>query len=44
MLKQLIKYFNKEIAYANTENDDDFIRNILANLISSGIGINMFRK
>lgn len=44
MLRQIIKYLNKEIAYANTENENDFIRNIMANLISSGIDINLFNK
>ena len=44
MLRQLIKYFNKEIAYANQENEQDFIRNIIANLISSGFDINLFNK
>ena len=44
MLRQIIKYLNKEIAYANTENENDFIRNIMANLISSGIDINNIIK
>ena len=39
MLRQLIAYFNKEIAFASQENENDFVRNILANLISSGIDI-----
>ena len=39
MLRQLITYFNKEIAYASQENENDFVRNILANLISNGIDI-----
>ena len=40
MLRQLINYFNKEIAFASQENENDFIRNILANMISSGLDIN----
>ena len=44
MLRQIIKYLNKEIAYANTENENDFVRNIMANLISSGIDINNIIK
>ena len=44
MLRQIIKYLNKEIAYANIENENDFIRNIMANLISSGIDINNIIK
>lgn len=40
MLKQIIKVFNHYIANANKENEDDFIRNVLANLISNGININ----
>lgn len=39
MLRQLIKYFNKEISYASRENEEDFIRNILANLISNNFDI-----
>ena len=34
MLRQIIKYLNKEIAYANQENVNDFTMNVLANLIS----------
>ena len=45
ILRQIIKYLSHEIAYANQENDNDFMRNILANLISSGIDINqLFRR
>ena len=39
MLREIIKYLNKEIAFANQENENDFVRNILANLISSRIDI-----
>lgn len=44
MLKQIIKYLNKEALYANQENENDFIRNVFANLISSGIDINKLTK
>lgn len=37
MLKQIIKYINYTIANHHQENEDDFGRNILANLISNGI-------
>ena len=40
MLRQLIKYFNKEISFANQENENDFMRNIIANLISNGFDFN----
>lgn len=35
MLKQIIVYLNNINANADNENDNDFIRNILANLISN---------
>ena len=44
MLKQLVRYFNREIAYANTENENDFIRNVLANLISSRFDISKLSR
>lgn len=46
MLKQIIKYLNHEIAYANQENTNDFNMNVIANLISSGLDINnkLFKK
>ena len=37
MLRQIIKYLNHEIAYANQENANDFNMNVIANLISSGL-------
>lgn len=40
MLRQIIKYLNHEIAYANQENANDFNMNVIANLISSGLDIN----
>ena len=39
MLRNIIKYINTTIAHHNQENDNDFDRNVLANLISSGIDI-----
>ena len=39
MLRQIIKYLNNEIAFASQENENDFVRNILANLISNGLDI-----
>ena len=44
MLRQLIAYFNKEIAFASQENENDFVRNILANLISNGLNIQQVFK
>ena len=35
MLKQIIAYINGVNSQASTENENDFIRNIIANLISS---------
>ena len=35
MLRQIIKYLNHEIAYANQENANDFNMNVIANLISN---------
>ncbi len=45
MLRQIIKYLNHEIAYANQENANDFNMNVIANLISNGIDIKkLFNK
>lgn len=45
MLRQIIKYLNHEITYANQENANDFNMNVIANLISSGLDINkLFKK
>lgn len=35
MLKQIVDVLNYHIAHANEENDNDFGRNVLANLISN---------
>ena len=37
MLKEIIRYINYINAHANTENDNDFTRNVIANLISNCI-------
>ena len=44
MLRQIIKYLNHEIAYANQENTNDFNMNVIANLISSGLDFNKIFK
>ena len=40
MLKQICKVINTYIARHRNENEDDFERNVLANLISSGLDFN----
>lgn len=44
MLKQIIKVINTYIARHHQENEDDFNRNVLANIISSTIDINRLFK
>ncbi len=44
MLRQIIKYLNHEIAYANQENANDFNMNVIANLISSRFDFNKIFK
>lgn len=44
MLRQIIKYLNHEIAYANQENANDFNMNVIANLVSSGLDFNKIFK
>ena len=44
MLRQIIRYLNAEIANADNENMNDFGRNVLANLISSGMDFRQIRK
>ena len=39
MLKEIIKVINTYLSNHNNENDNDFFRNVLANLISNGINI-----
>ena len=39
MLRQICQVVNTYLARHHQENEDDFIRNILANLISSGVDI-----
>lgn len=35
MLREIIKYINLKISQADKENNEDFIRNIIANVISN---------
>lgn len=44
MLKAIINVLNYYIAHAREENENDFGRNVLANLISSFVDIKAFRK
>ena len=44
MLKQIIKVMNIHFAHANQENENDFVRNVIANLISSGFDITKLVK
>lgn len=39
MLNQIIQYISIKEGYHHEENNDDFIRNILANLISTRIDL-----
>jgi hypothetical protein len=39
MLRQICQVVNTHLARHHQENEDDFVRNILANLISSGVDI-----
>lgn len=42
MLKEIIRYINYINAHAETENNNDFVRNVVANLVSNRIpGISM---
>ena len=44
MLKQIIKVINTYIAHHNQENSNDFDRNVLANIVSSGLDFNKLLK
>lgn len=44
MLRQIVKLINTYLARHHQENEDDFNRNVLANLISSTININKLIK
>lgn len=44
MLKQIIKVINTYIAHHNQENNNDFDRNVLANIISSGLDFGKLLK
>lgn len=42
MLKEIIRYINYINAHADAENNNDFVRNVVANLVSNRIpGISM---
>lgn len=44
MLKQIIAYINHINANADNENSNDFIRNILANLVSNTVDFRMIKR
>lgn len=44
MLKQIIEVINTYLSRHHQENDDDFMRNVLANLISGKIDLLTNRK
>lgn len=44
MLKDICMVINTYLANHNQENENDFVRNVLANLISSGFDINRLRR
>ena len=44
MLKQIIKVINTYVSRHHQENEDDFVRNIIANQISNMLDINSFIK
>lgn len=44
MLRHIIKILNAYIINHRNENEDDFGRNILANLISNGLNINKLNR
>ena len=44
MLKELIKVTNHELANARKENEDDFGRNVLANILSDGLRFNRRKR
>lgn len=42
MLKEIIRYINYINAHADAENNNDFVRNVVANLVSNRIpGVSM---
>lgn len=42
MLKEIIRYINYINAHADAENNNDFVRNVIANLVSNRIpGVSM---
>ena len=43
MLREIIKFINVYLGHANQENDNDFMRNIMANFISTGFELKNFK-
>lgn len=44
MLRQIVRVINTHNARYHQENEDDFMRNVLANLVSGGFDINALFK
>jgi len=44
MLREIISYINLKDSQANSENLNDFLRNILANMISTNMDLRNFVK
>ena len=44
MLRQIIKVINTWFSHHNQENDNDFNRNVMANLVSNGLDFNKIFK
>lgn len=44
MLRQIVRVINTHNARHHQENEDDFMRNVLANLVSGGFDINSLFK
>ena len=44
MLREIIAYINLKDSLADSENNNDFLRNILANLISTNLEMEKFVK
>lgn len=44
MLRQIVRVINTHNARHHQENEDDFMRNVLANLVSGGFDINTLFK
>ena len=44
MLKAIVRYLYDEAANANNENEQDFGRNVLANMLSNILELNLFNR